>query len=57
MFTEMEQDGLINSKQGFNIEYKNKNLYINGAKQSEQVTSKYRKYFKDEHFEITIDKE
>lgn len=57
MFTEMEQDGLIDSKQGFKIEYKDKDLYINGTKQTEQVTGKYRKYFKDDHFEITIDKE
>ena len=57
MFTEMEQDGLINSKHGFNIEYKDKNLYINGTRQTEQVTDKYRKYFTEEHFEITIDKE
>ena len=57
MFTEMEQDGLINSKQGFTIEYKNKDLYINGNKQTEQVADKYRRYFKDDHFEITIDKE
>jgi len=57
MFNEMEQDGLIHSKQGFSIEYKDRNLFINGTKQPQQVTDKYRKYFKDEHFEITIDKE
>jgi len=57
MFNEMEADGLVNAKQGFRIEYKDKYLYINGSKQSEQVTDKYRKYFKDDHFEITIDKE
>ncbi len=57
MFNEMEKDGLINSKKGFKIEYKDKNLFINGTKQPEQVTDKYRKYFKDDHFEITIDKE
>ena len=57
MFNEMEKDGLINPKQGFSIAYKGKDLYINGTKQSEQVTDKYRKYFKEDHFEITIDKE
>jgi uncharacterized protein (DUF3084 family) len=57
MFTEMESEGLISSKQGFKIEYKEKNLYINGVKQPERITGKYQKYFKDEHFEITIDKE
>ncbi len=57
MFKEMEQDGLIDSKKGFKIEYKEKSLFINGTKQSEQVADKYKKYFKGEHFEITIDKE
>lgn len=57
MFTEMENDGLINSKNGFTIEFKNKNLYINGIEQSEKTTDKYRKYFKKDHFKITIDKE
>ena len=57
MFNEMEKDGLINPNKGFSIEYKGKDLYINGTKQSEQVTDKYREYFKEDHFEITIDKE
>jgi len=57
MFTEMENDGLINTKDGFTIEYKDKDLYINNKKQSEQVTDKYRKYFTEGHFKITIDKD
>ncbi|MEP7236813.1 MAG: hypothetical protein ABI685_03070 [Ferruginibacter sp.] len=57
MFTEMEKDGLINSKNGFTIEYKNKDLYIDGVKQSEKTTDKYRKYFKKEDFKITIGKD
>ena len=57
MFTEMENDGLINSKNGFKIEYKNRDLYINGEKQKQSVTDKYRKYFKEDHFEMEIDKE
>ena len=57
MFNEMEKDGLINSKEGFTIEYKNKDLYIDGKKQSEKTTDKYRKYFKQDHFKIRIDKE
>lgn len=57
MFNEMEKDGLISKKDGFTIEYKNKDLYINGLKQKEQVTDKYRKYFKEDHFTMTIDKE
>ncbi len=57
MFTEMEKEGLINSKAGFTIEYKNKELFIDGKKQDEKTTDKYRKYFKEDPFKITIDKE
>lgn len=57
MFLEMEKDGLVDTKKGFSIEYKNKDLYIDGKKQSEQVTDKYRHYFKDDHFKMTIEKE
>ncbi len=57
MFTEMEKDGLINSKEGFTVEYKGKDLYIDGKKQSEKLSDKYRKYFKKDHFKIKIDKE
>jgi DNA repair exonuclease SbcCD ATPase subunit len=57
MFNEMEKDGLINPKDGFTIEYKDKDLYINGQKQKPQVTDKYRKYMKDDHFKIKIEKE
>lgn len=57
MFTEMEKDGLVNSKEGFTIEYKNRELFIDGKKQDEKTTGKYRKYFKQEHFKMTIEKE
>jgi hypothetical protein len=57
MFTEMEKDGLISSKDGFTIEYKNKDLYIDGVKQPEKTTDKYRKYFKKEDFKIKINKD
>jgi hypothetical protein len=57
MMNEMEKDGLIEKKAGFSIEYKDKDLYINGRKQPSNVTDKYRKYFKDDHFKINIEKE
>ena len=57
MFTEMEKQGLINSKAGFTIEYKNRELYIDGKKQDEKTTDKYRKYFTEDHFKISIEKE
>ena len=57
MFNEMEADGLIHPKDGFTIEYKDKSLYINGKKQSEPVTNKYRHYIPGNDYKITIDKE
>jgi hypothetical protein len=57
MFSEMEKDGLINPKNGFTVEYKNKELFIDGKKQSAVTTDKYRKYFKEDHFKMTIEKE
>ena len=57
LFNELEADGLINSKDGFTIEYKDKSLYINGKKQTDSVTDKYRKYIPGNNYKITIDKE
>lgn len=50
MTTEMEKDGLINKTERNEIEFRNKELYINGKKQSPEITEKYRKYFKGERF-------
>jgi len=57
LFTEMEKDGLINTKKGFSVEYKNRELFIDGKKQPAAVTDKYRRYFKKDHFKMTIEKE
>lgn len=58
MIEEMEKDGLVDSKKGFLIEYKDRQLYLDGKKQSREVTGKYRKYFKDEKdFKLRIEKE
>jgi hypothetical protein len=57
MFVEMEKDGLVDPKKGFTVEYKNKELYIDGKKQPEKTTDKYRKYFKNDHFKMIIEKE
>ena len=57
LFNALEKDGLISSKDGFTIEYKNKELYINGKKQADSVTEKYRSYFSKDNFSITIDKD
>ncbi|MCW3090603.1 MAG: hypothetical protein JWP81_1672 [Ferruginibacter sp.] len=57
MFNEMEKDGLINQKEGFTIEYKDKTLLINGKKQTEAIKEKYRQYIKGDTFKISISKE
>jgi hypothetical protein len=49
MTNEMEKDGLINKGESNTLEYKNKELYINGKKQSPEVSEKYRKYFKGDN--------
>jgi len=57
MFDAMQQDGLINQQKGFSIVYKKGELYIDGKKQPDAVTDKYRSYFDNEDYEITIDQE
>ena len=57
MFNEMEKDGLINQKEGFTIEYKDKTLIINGKKQSEAISHKYQQYIKGDSFKISISKD
>ncbi|HUS03406.1 MAG TPA: hypothetical protein VMY77_16820 [Chitinophagaceae bacterium] len=52
MTEEMEKDGLINKTESNTIEYKDKELFINGKKQSPQMTEKYRKYFKGDNFKF-----
>ena len=49
----LEKDGLIDKKKSYQIEIKSGELYINGTKQSKEVTDKYRKYFTDEDFKIS----
>lgn len=52
----LEKDGLINTNEDFSVELKDKVLYLNGKKQSEEVTAKYRKYFKSDSFSISSKK-
>jgi chromosome segregation ATPase len=46
MLKDMEQDGLIDTKKEFLIEYKNNELFINKVKQPANVAEKYKSYFK-----------
>ncbi|HTF31863.1 MAG TPA: hypothetical protein VK625_23560 [Flavitalea sp.] len=53
MIYSMEKDGLLNTREDYNIEYRNGSIFINDKKQSEVVTSKYQKYFPKENMTIT----
>ncbi|HKP31333.1 MAG TPA: hypothetical protein VJT83_01330 [Chitinophagaceae bacterium] len=46
MVAGMEADGLINTNEDYKIEYNDGELIINGKKQPESVTDKYKKYFR-----------
>jgi hypothetical protein len=56
MTEEMEKDKLLNKKEGYIIEYKNQELFINGKKQSKEVSEKYRKFFKGKNFKMEQEK-
>ncbi|WP_018626724.1 hypothetical protein [Niabella aurantiaca] len=47
-YQEMEQDGLIEKGPDNRIQYIEGDLYINGEKQTEEVSKKYRHYFSKE---------
>jgi flagellar motor protein MotB len=48
MIEDMENDGLIDTHEDYKIQFKNNELFINGKRQSSEVTDKYRKYFKED---------
>ncbi len=52
MIYTMEKDGLLNTKEDYTIEYRQGELSINGKKQSTEITSKYKKYFKKDMMTI-----
>ena len=53
----LDKDGLIDKKKAYRIEIKNDELFINGTKQTKEVTDKYRKYFWDDDYVIKSDGE
>lgn len=57
MVNEMDKDGLIKIKETYTIEYKNEELFINGAKQPSSVADKYKHYFKNGRVTIKKDKD
>jgi hypothetical protein len=52
LIDDLEKDGLINTKDDYSIEYKDDELYINGKKQSPEITDKYKDYFKENNTRI-----
>jgi hypothetical protein len=46
MVYEMEKDGLLDTHKDYTIEYRDGAITIDGKKQSDAVTNKYKKYFK-----------
>ena len=55
MVYKMEDDGLLSTKADYKIEYKDGKLSINGIAQPDNVTNKYKKYFRKNG--VTIKKE
>ena len=47
MIYAMEEEGLLNTKEDYEIRYNEGELSINGTKQPDSVVSKYKKYFKN----------
>lgn len=48
----LEKDGLIDKSKPYKIEVKDGELYLNGQKQSKEVSEKYRQYYKKDSFSI-----
>ena len=54
MVADLEKDGLLNKNENNTIEFKNKELFINGKKQTPQTTEKYKKYFKGDNIKFNF---
>jgi hypothetical protein len=48
MIYAMEKDGLLDTNKDYSIDYKDGELRINDKKQSDSVTGKYKRYFKED---------
>lgn len=51
----LENDGLINRKEGYTLKHKDGELFINGKKATEQTYKKYRNFL-NKHKKLNIDK-
>jgi hypothetical protein len=54
LFSELQKDGLVDFQKGFQLEYKEKSMYIDGKKQSDTVSEKFSRYIKGDRFEMRI---
>jgi hypothetical protein len=52
----LENDGLINKKEGYSLKHKDAELFINGKKASEQTYNKYRPFL-EKHKKFSIKKD
>ena len=51
----LENDGLINKKEGYTLKHKDGELFINGKKATEQTYNKYRNFL-EKHKKFNIEK-
>ena len=49
LLEQLEDDELISAGKDFELEYRDRNLYVNGKKQSPKTAERYRKYFRNGH--------
>lgn len=52
----LENDGLINKKEGYSLKHKDGELFINGKKASEQIYNKYHSFL-EKHKKFNIEKD
>jgi len=48
----LEKEGLIDTDQDYSIKYKDGELFVNGKKQSQEITDKFKGYFKENNTRI-----
>jgi hypothetical protein len=51
----LEKDELVDNKKPYKLEIKDGELYINGEKQTKEVSDKFRKFFKNDNYTVTND--
>ncbi|MEO5997170.1 MAG: hypothetical protein ABIN89_10535 [Chitinophagaceae bacterium] len=56
MISLMENDGLLNSKVDYRIDYQDRSLLINSKKQSQEIHDRYKSYIKKEPLHLKKEK-